>query len=454
MIKKLLFLLIGLCLMTAQPKADDDRVLNIQEITSSGGLKIWYVEDHSLPIITINFAFRGAGAINDPDGQIGLGQLVSNTLDEGAGARDAQTFQQALEDHAIDLSFANGRDHFTGKLKTLTKHKALAQDLLKDALTAPRFEEEALNRMKNANIMRIKSSLANTDWIASRIMNDTFFNNHVYARNSGGTISGLAKLSPDNLRDFVKNTFTKDRLIISIAGDVTTEQAKIMADTIFGTLPDNGTTQNFEKIVTDTMTIKKAFKTDSPQSSVQMIWPAFPKSDPDYYAFRVFNHLFGGGGFSSELMEEVREKRGLTYGIYSRPAHLDYVDYIAIESSTSPENIAPMTHAILDVINRFKTTFVDEIKLKEAKDYLVGSLPLKFSSTQSLSRTALALRLDNLPLWYLDESDDHINRVTADDIQRVANRIFQSLEPIATVIAGAVPEDQGFEIIDKIPGVE
>jgi zinc protease len=169
---------------------------------------------------------------------------------------------------------------------------------------------------------------------------------------------------------------------------------------------------------------------------------------------RVMNHILGGGGFSSYLMEEVREKQGLTYGIYSQPAHLDHADYLIIQSATSPENIAPMTDSISSILTMMKNESVDADLLADAKSYLIGSLPMRFASTLSLSGATLRMQLDGRSIDALDIWADKINAVTADDIMRVSNRIFTSVEPSATVIAGAVPDDLGFEIIDQIPGIE
>ena len=313
------FLFLGLIFMTfiAQSgHAADDRILNIEDT----GQGFWHVEDHTLPIITIHFAFYGAGAVNDPEGKDGLAQLLSNTLDEGAGNRDAKAFQDALQNHAIELTFTSGRDHFTGKLKTLKRHAPLAFELLKDALMSPRFDEEAVNRMRLANIMRIKSSVSRPEWQASRLMNDVLFNGHPYAKNSGGTLSGLTSITVQDLRNYKDGFFTSDRLKIATAGDITSEEMTVHIKEIFGDLPQGSNAiAEIETVPYPAGPVKAAFASNSPQSVVQMVWPALKKNDPDFHAYKVLNHLLGGGGFSSFLMEEIREKQGLTYGIQSQP---------------------------------------------------------------------------------------------------------------------------------------
>lgn len=432
----------------------DNRVLNITEHTSPKGLTFWHVEDNSLPIIGLHFAFEGSGSVWDPADKTGLAQLVSNTLDEGAGERDANQFQEDLQNHAIDLSFSSNRDFFSGKLKTLKRHQDLAVGMVYDALHTPRFEDEAVNRMRQANITRIKSSQAKPNWMASRLMNDVYYGDHAYARNAGGTISGLNAITSDDMKQFVADNIVRSRLKIATAGNLTADEAGAMVDTIFADLPQGEMKADLNTVTPPQSPLKKAFEKDSPQSVVQMMWPALTKNDPDYHAYRVMNHVLGGGGFSSMLMDEVREKQGLTYGIYSQPVHMNYADFMVIQSATSPENIAPMTDSIQGVLNDLTTTHIDDEVLADAKSYLIGSLPLRFSSTLSLSGAAIRMQLDGRAIDALDMWDDKISAVTASDVKRVAERVFVSLEPSATVIAGAVPDGQGFDIVDNVPGIE
>lgn len=442
---------------TSQAVCAKDRVLNLEALTSESGIPFWHVEDHTLPIATIHFAFRGVGSTLDPEGKTGLAQLVSNTMDEGASDRDAHAFQDTLQTNAIDLMFNSTRDNYTGKLKTLKQTLPLASELLKDAIHSPRFDEEAVNRMRQANMMRIKSSLSNSQWVGSRMANDVYFGDHPYANNSGGTLSGLMAITPDDMHGFVKKYLTRDRLVIATAGDLSVDEAKSLVDEIFADLPvaQSSEAQTLSMTTPPTEPQYAAFEMDSPQSSVQMIWPTeIDKEHPDYYAYRVMNHILGGGGFSSYLMDEVREKKGLTYGIYSHPVIMDYTNYITIESATAPESVAPMTEAINEVLELMKHGEIDPQLLSDAKSYLIGSLPLRFSSTLSLSGAAMRMQLDGRSIKALDEWDDHINAVTMADVQRVARDIFDDVIPKTTVIAGAVPDDVNARKITDLPGVQ
>jgi zinc protease len=362
-----------------------------------------------------------------------------------------------LQDHAIDLSFSNSRDHFVGKLKTLKRHSDLAFELLYDSLHTPKFDDEAINRMRASNITRIKSSVAKPQWMGARLMNETYFEGHPYARNSGGTISGLQAITGDDMHAFVKDNFVRDRLVVAVAGNLDMIEASNLVDKIFADLPAKGIERDVPANVTKiTNPRKKSFAMPSPQSAVQMVWQTnIDKNHPDYYAYRVMNYILGGGGFSSMLMDEIREKQGLTYGIYSHPVFMNFDNYLAVESATSPENIAPMTASIHAILDDIKTNLVDAEILSDAKSYLIGSLPLRFASTLSLSGAAIRMQLDGRNINALDEWDDKINKVTAADIMRVANQIFDNNDADATVISGAVPDDlEGFDAVTKIDGIE
>mgnify|MGYP000117109161 CR=1 FL=1 len=453
---KNIILTIGFFVMSvlSQTVQADDRILDIQSHTSPAGIEFWHVEDRTLPILTMHFAFRGAGSLNDPDDMIGLGQLISNTMDEGAADRDSQAFQKALEDHAIDLSFNSTRDHFTGKIKTIKRHADLAFELLRDAVQQPRFDEEAINRMRNANISRIKSSQARANWMASRLMNDAYYGDHPYARNSGGTISGLEAVTAEAMRDFVKSKFGRNNLVLATAGDMSADEAAAIIDQVFSKLPQNSDLKDISAVSPPAQPLQKAYKMDSPQSVVQMAWPAFAKTDDDYHALRVLNHILGGGGFSSLLMDEVREQQGLTYGIYSHPVHMDYADYMVIESATAPESVAPMVQSVQDILTRLTQDNVTDQQLSEAKSYLIGSLPLRFSSTLSLSGAALRMQLDGREITALDDFASHINAVTAEDVKRVAGRIFRNINPTVKIVTGAVPANIDYDMVQSIPGIE
>lgn len=230
-----------LCLLIAfapLPSFAKEKLLDIQVVKSSGGLTAWLIEDHSVPVVSLEASFRGAGAAGDPADKQGLARMASNTMDEGAGSLDSQAFQGELRNKAIDLHFSAGRDHFGASLKTLSKNKARAFELLKLAVTQPRFDNEAIGRMREANLGRIRSSLADPQWMAARLLNDKAFAGHPYAMNSGGTLSSLQNITSADLKGFHTSRIGKNNLVVAVAGDITPEDLAITLDDVFGGLPE------------------------------------------------------------------------------------------------------------------------------------------------------------------------------------------------------------------------
>jgi zinc protease len=447
-------MLISLCffIFAATSAFARDKLLEIQEVTSPGGIKAWLVQDTSVPVIAVEFSFKGTGAVNDPPDKQGLSRLASNTMDEGAGPLDSQAFQKELRDQVISLSFNSSRDNFGGSVKTLTKNKDRAFELLRLALNEPRFDEEPVGRMREANQSRIRSSLTDPEWMAARILNDVAFAGHPYSQNSGGTLSSLTKITPDDLRIFSK-TLSKDKLYIAVTGDITAEALGPALDAVFGALPSTAprpeigpaSLQNQGKIF--------VYKKDIPQTVIEMIEPGIDRKDPDYHIAQVMNFILGSSGFGSRLTMEIREKRGLTYGIYSYFSDMDKFDSLSVTSSTKSESAKELLDLVGVEWKKMTAEPVSEKELSDAKSYLIGSLPLSLTSTDAIAGLLLSLQVDGMPVDYLDQRETAIRSTTAVDIQRVAQRL---LDPAAfvTVLVGQPAGIQNAVTVESLPNVE
>ncbi|MCE7887284.1 MAG: insulinase family protein [Alphaproteobacteria bacterium PRO2] len=442
-----------LILFIAFPAHARDKVLDIQQVTSPGGIKAWLVEDHSVPVIAMQFGFRGAGGALDPADKQGLSRMLSNTMDEGAGELDSQAFQKELRDLSIALSFGSDRDDFSGSLKTLTQNKKRAFELTALALTKPRFDEEPVQRMREANKSRIRSSLTDPDWITARIMNDRAFEGHVYAQNSGGSLSSLERIGPEDLRAFHKNNIGKNNLVVAVAGDMTKEELAATLDQVFGGLPTitppapaaDLTLQNTGKIF--------VFKKEIPQTIVEMMQPGIDRHHPDYQLAQVMNFVLGSSGFGSRLTQEIREKRGLTYGIYSYFIDMKHFDGLQVSTSTETKNTAEMISLVKVEWEKMKNEPISEQELQDAKSYLIGSLPLSLTSTGDIAGLLLSLQMDDMPVDYLEQRENRIKNATAADVQRVARELLDSSKMI-TVLTGIPENIPGAVPIEKLPNVE
>lgn len=427
------------------------KYLDIQSIESDGHIKAWLVEDHTIPVIALKFSFRSTGSKNNSEDKQGLAQLASNTMDEGAGNLTSQEFQKILTDQSITLRFNASRDHFGGQVKTLTRHKDKAFELLKLALNKPRFDIEPVNRMRASNQSRIKSSSTNPRWMAARLQNDRIFSGHPYAMNSGGTLTSLANITPNDLREFHK-TLGKNQLIVSAAGDITADKLKLLLDDIFGDMP------SIEPQTSTKFTLQNAGKTylykqNIPQTIILISQKGINHQDAGYHAAKVMNFILGASGFGSRLMEEIREKRGLTYGIYSYFRAYEDTEVLHISTSTANDTTQEMINLIHAQWDKMKNEPVTEKELRDAKSYLIGSLPLSLTSTDAIASILQSLQHDNLPIDYLDTRNAAIEKITTQDIENIA-KIILDKRSFTTILVGDPQGSNDAEIITKLPNVE
>lgn len=429
------------------------KYLTIKDVTSRKGISIWVVEDHSLPVISLRFAFSGSGSMHDTVEKQGLARLVSNTMDEGAGDMDSHAFQKTLSDHAITLRFDASRDNYSGHVKTLSKNKETAFSLLKLALTKPRFDSEPVERMRQSNLSRIRHDMTDPEWMAARLSNDIVFEGHPYALNSGGTLTSLKKITQEDLRNFVKESLTLDRLKVVVAGDVNAEDIAATIDDIFGDLPagsSQGTSQSATVQNQGTVTL---YKKDIPQSLVEISMPGIRQDHHDYAVAEVMNFIFGGAGFGSRLMDEIREKRGLTYGIYSGLSMMAETDTIEISASTKNESAAEMIALIKAEMDKMARTAPSDEEVQKAINYLIGSVPLDMTSTDKISSILLHMTTHCIDPNYFDKRENMLRQVKPANILRLSQ---QYLDPkrMTIVVVGNPANLKPDNIITTLPNVE
>ncbi len=447
-------LIVLLTLITFNQSAiASDKILDIQAVKTPNGITAWLVEDTTLPLISLKFSFQGAGAINDGKDKQGLTRLLSNTMDEGAGELKSQQFQKELSDHSITLHFNANRDNFGGEIKTLSRHKDKAFKLLKLALTKPRFDQDPINRMRQANISRIKSNMTDPQWITARIFNDKAFSGQPYQLNSGGTLSTLPQITSDDLRLHVKNYLTKDRLVIGVTGDIKKDELIDLLDNSFNDLPKTGLKLKRKAFSLQNLGKTYLFEKDIPQTILSVSLPSVSIHDPDYFSLKLMNHLYGASGFGSRLMKKAREKEGLTYGIYSSLLHQDLVDGLSISTSTKNTTAARMFQIIEEEMHLMANQKTSEEDLQKAKDYMIGSLPLSLTSTDKIASILLNLQLNNRPIDYLDKYATSINAVDTNDIQRIAQKVFTNQKTINVMVGKPQINDTMTGVLEKIEGL-
>lgn len=310
-----------------------------------------------------------------------------------------------------------------------------------------------MERMRQANITRVRSSIGNPDWINARLLNDIIFKGHPYALNSGGTLTTLKNITIDDLKSHKKNWLTKDKLIIGVAGDIREEELEKILDNVFSELPSKGNKNTLEKFDIQNTGKTFVYEKDIPQTIISAALPSFDKNDPDYDTLRLMNYIYGGGGFGSRLMEEAREKRGLTYGIYSGLIMQDYVSAISISTSTKNTSVSEIMNIIKSEMSTLKDKKISDQELKDAQSYLTGSMPLLLTSTDKVANILLSLQLDDRPIDYLDSFSDRVNKVTVAGIQKSAKRLLNP-NKMVTIMVGKPENLKGVEKIESLPNVK
>jgi len=416
--------------MAAQPA----RAIEVQRVISPGGIEAWLVEDHSNPIISLDLAFRGGAAL-DPAGKEGLANLVSGLIDEGAGTLDSQAFQGRLAELSISLSFSTGRDTFGGEMMTLTENRDTAFELLRLALTEARFDAEPVARVRSQILAGLARDSQRPKSIVGRTMNKVLFPDHVYGRPTRGTTATVPTITAADLRRFVAERFARDVLVVGVVGDIAAEELARRLDQTFLGLPAAPAPAEVAETTPDGQGDVVVVERDIPQSIVAFGHAGIARDDPDYYAAYVVNYILGGGGFASRLYEEVREKRGLAYSVYSYLSPLEHAPLVMGGVATQNGRVAESLELIRAEWRRMAEAGPSETELHHAKTYLTGSFPLRFSSSSRISGMLAGMQHQNLGIDYLERRNALIDAVTLEDARRVAARLYDA-DKLTVVVIG------------------
>ena len=427
-----LFLLaVLLSVLFAPPQA---YAVTIERVVSPGGIEAWLVRDHTNPIITMRFAFRGSAAL-DPEGREGLANMVSSLLDEGAGDFDSKTFQGRLEDLVITLHFDAGRDNFGGRLRTLVENKATAFELLTLALTRPRFDAEPVERIRSQILSSLRQDAENPNAIAGKILFKTLFPAHPYGRPVGGTLESVAAITQADLKGFARRRLAKDNLTIGVVGDITAEALKLVLDKIFGGLPAKAGAWAIPEAVLKGQGRTVVVTKQAPQSAIIFADKGPKRQDKDFYAAFIMNHVLGGGGFTSRLYNTVREKRGLAYSVYSTLHPLERAGLIFGGAGTANKSASETIAVMRAEWTRMARKGMSEKELADAKTYLTGSYPLSFTSSSRIASMLIGIQMDNLGIDYPDRRNGLIEAVTLDDVNRLAKKLLRP-DQLTVVVVG------------------
>ncbi len=423
--------------------------MKIQDVTSPGGIKAWLVESHGNPLIAIRFAFLG-GASQDAPGKEGQAYFVTAMMDEGAGDLDATAFQEREQALAMRMNFDAGRDVMLGSIQTLTENKDEVFDLVRLAMSQPRFDEDAVERVRAQILAGLKFDENDPEAVASMAWDRLAFQDHPYGRPVKGTKESIAAMTADDLRDYVGRVFARDKLAISVVGDIDAEELGKVLDTLFGDLPARSDLVAVAQAEPTLGPKREVILMDVPQSVAQFGLRGIPRKDDDFIPAYVLNYIIGGGGFSSRLMEEVREKRGLAYSVYSNLYPYQHGPVFVGNVATKNEAVGQSLSVIESELKRLAEQGPSAEDLESAKSYLTGAYALRFESSTSIANQLLWIQIEELGIDYPGKRNALIEAVTMDDIMRVAGRMLASDRLITTIVGR--PVEPAAATLDGAPG--
>ena len=410
----------------------------IERVISPGGIEAWLVHERAVPLIAVEFAFVG-GAVQDPPGRAGTAALAASLLDAGAGELDSIAFTDRLERKAIQMNFSAQRDTIHGTMRTLTENRDDAFELLRLAVTVPRFDAKdvEISRAQILSLLR-RETTSPTD-IASQRWWETAFEGHPYGRPVNGTSETVSSISIADLKSYAHRVLARQNLKIAVVGDIDAETLKVLLDRTFGALPEKPELYPIANVAPRGLGRRIEVSLDVPQTVVDFGGPGISRQDPDFMAAYLINHILGGGSTDSRLYQEVREKRGLAYSVSDSLVWLDHAAVMLGGTATRADRAGETVDLIEKEIRHFAEDGPTAGELVEAKRYLNSAFVLNLDSSTKIAALLVQLQLDGFGTDYISRRTAMIEAVTLDDARRVAKRLLDK-----GLLVTVVGKPQGF----------
>ena len=406
----------------------------IQEVTSPGGIKAWLVEEHAIPLMAMNYSFKG-GTELDPAGKEGVSTFLTGMMDEGAGDMLSAEFQKKRDELAFRMNFDAGSDFFEGGFQTLTRNRDASADLVKLAITSPRFDAEPLDRVRQQFLVNVKDKEQDPQSLGWQAWMQEILPGDPYSRPDDGTEATINGITADDLKAAHRRIFTRDGLQVAVVGDITAQELGALLDKLFGGLPAASPEQARLPEPKPAMGPKlKIIDRDMPQSVIAFGTEGIKRDDPDFIPAFVMAEILGSGGLSSRLSEEIREKRGLTYGVGFGLNPMGRIGLYTGSLQTKNESAGEALDAAREVIKKYADEGPTQQDLDEAKTFLTGSYALRFSSNSAIANQLLGIQQQNLGIDYVQKRNALVNAVTLDQVKAQAKRLLHPDRLIVTVV--------------------
>jgi len=410
------------------------RAVDIKAVTTPAGIKAWLVQDKSAPALSLAFSFAG-GTASDPAGQLGITSLMATLLTDGAGTLTSQAFRQRQEDAAASVSFSASLDRLGGSLRVLSANREEGFELLRMALTQPRFDGDMIEQRRAQTIASINQATQRPNSVAARTLMETEFAGHPYANDPDGTSDDLKKLTQQELKQRAASLLIRNGMILAAVGDIDEADLARLLDRTFGSLPVGTPPALPPEWKPPAKARTVVVERPVPQSTALLALPGVARDDPDWYAALIMNHVLGGGGQQSRLFSEVREKRGLAYGASSSLRVYKRAALLVMSTASANERVAEALRVVKAELARLRLEGPTEQEIADAKTYLAGALALSLDSSGAIAGLLHSMQVDGLAPDHLARRAALIAAVKVDDVRRLARRLLRD-EALITVVVG------------------
>ena len=417
--------------------------IKIQNWQTANGARVLFVENHTLPMLDVAVDFA-AGAAYDQPSDSGLAHLTARLLKLGAGGLSEAEIARKLADVGAQLDGRFDKDRAALSLRTLSSQREREQavEVMAKVLQQPDFPENVIAREKNRIVANLKEAETRPESIAEKAFYSVLYGSHPYALHQSGEVDTVTKLSRADVKNFYDSRYHANRAVVSLVGDITRADAEVIAEKLTANLPKwQGETKTLPEVTPPAQRELQKIAHPATQSHILIGYPAMARGDVDYFPLYVGNYILGGGGFVSRLTEEVREKRGLAYSVYSYFLPLQELGPFQIGLQTKKEQSDAALKVVRDTLKKFVETGPTERELKAAKQNLIGGFPLRVDSNKEILDYLAVIGFYRLPLTYLDDFTKNVERVTVAEIKDAYRRRIKP-DDLQTVIVGAGEEQK------------
>jgi zinc protease len=428
--KKLQFLIVLLANLIA---LNASAAVKINHWQTSTGAKVYFVENHDLPIIDLSVAFP-AGSARDTKATSGVAGVTRYMMTLGADGMNEEAITNAFADIGANLGGELDVDRAAFKLRTLTSERAKALVTFNKVLHKPDFSQAILEREKTRIVAGLKEAATQPESISSKAFMQALYPNHSYGMDESGEIDTITAMKRDDLVAFYNTYYSAKSAVIALMGDMTVEQAKTIAEDAAKGLPQGAAVPKIAEVTYPQAPITQRIAHPASQAHIALGYPGIKRGDADYFALYLGNYVLGGGGFVSRLTEEVREKRGLVYSVYSYFMPMAELGPFQIGLQTKKEQADEAMKVVNATVAKFIANGVTEKELKAAKDNIIGGFPMRIDSNAKILDYLSLIGFHNLPLTYLEDFNKSVAKVTSAQIKDAFKRRIKPQDFVSVTV--------------------